>query len=70
MRQHDLDPVSLFFGLIFLFVSGGYLVSHTTDVELRWLLVVPAGLIAVGVAIFAGVGRRMQRDDHLDTPEM
>ena len=70
MKQHELDPVSLFFGLVFLFVSGGYLLSHTTDVQLRWLLVVPAGLIAVGVAILAGVVRRMQRDDRPETGEV
>lgn len=61
MKQHDLDPVSVFFGLVFLFVSGGYLLSHTTDVELDWLLVIPAGLIAVGVAILGVTVRRMQK---------
>jgi flagellar motor component MotA len=70
MRRHELDPVSLFFGLVFLFVSGGYLVSHTTDVQLHWLLVVPAALIAVGAAIFASVVRRMQRADQADRPEL
>jgi CHASE1-domain containing sensor protein len=62
MRQHELDPVSVFFGLVFLFVSGGYLLTHTTDVHLHWLLVLPAGLIALGIAILAAVVRRMQKD--------
>jgi CHASE1-domain containing sensor protein len=62
MRQHELDPVSVFFGLVFLFVSGGYLLTHTTDVHLHWLLVLPAGLIALGIAILAAVVRRMQQD--------
>jgi hypothetical protein len=61
MKQHELDPVSLFFGLVFVFVAGGYLVSHTTNVELHWVLVLPAGLIAVGVAILGATVRRMQK---------
>jgi hypothetical protein len=61
MKQHDLDPVSLFFGLVFVFVAGGYLLSHTTNVELHWVLVLPAGLIAVGVAILGATVRRMQK---------
>ena len=66
MKQHDLDPVSLFFGLVFVFVAGGYLLSHTTDIELRWVLVLPAGLIAVGVAILAATVRRMQKGGQLE----
>ncbi|MGN6474309.1 MAG: hypothetical protein ACTHK4_11775 [Mycobacteriales bacterium] len=61
--------MSLLFGLVFLFVSGGYLLAHTTDVRLHWLLVVPAGLIVVGAAIFGGVVRRMQRAERQDHPE-
>jgi hypothetical protein len=52
----------VFFGLVFLFVSGGYLLTYTTDVHLHWLLVLPAGLIALGIAILAAVVRRMQQD--------
>jgi len=63
MKQHELDPVSLFFGLVFVFVSGAYLLTHTTDVHLRWLLVVPAGLIALGIAVLAATLRRMQRGE-------
>ncbi|HVU62099.1 MAG TPA: hypothetical protein VHD58_10670 [Mycobacteriales bacterium] len=63
MKQHDLDPVSLFFGLVFVFVSGGYLLTHTTDVELHWLLVIPAGLIAAGVVILGATVRRMRKGD-------
>lgn len=62
MRQHELDPISLVFGLVFLFVSGGYLLTHSTSVRLHWLLAVPAGLIVAGAAIFAGVVRRVQQD--------
>ncbi|HVV76083.1 MAG TPA: hypothetical protein VHC43_08620 [Mycobacteriales bacterium] len=66
MRQHELDPFSLFFGLVFLFVSGGYLLTHATDVHLRWLLIVPAALIALGVAILAMVLRRIPRSGSTD----
>jgi hypothetical protein len=66
MKQHDLDPVALFFGLVFVFVAGGYLLTHTTDVHLKWLLVVPAGLIAAGVAILGETVRRMQRRDSVE----
>lgn len=64
MRQHELDPVSLFFGLVFLIVSGAYLLTHTTDVNLHWLLAIPAGLIALGIAILAATARRMHRSDN------
>jgi hypothetical protein len=63
MKQHDLDPVSLFFGLVFVFVSGAYLLTHTTDVHLQWLLAVPAALIALGIAILAYAVRRMRHTE-------
>jgi ABC-type antimicrobial peptide transport system permease subunit len=63
MKQHELDPVSLFFGLVFVFVAGGYLLTHTTDVQLHWLLALPAVLIALGIAILGATARRMQRAD-------
>ncbi|HVW82238.1 MAG TPA: hypothetical protein VHB69_15000 [Mycobacteriales bacterium] len=59
MRSHELDPWSLVFGVAFLSVSGGYLLTHTTDVHLHWLLIVPATLIVIGVAIFGAVASRM-----------
>ncbi|HWC35698.1 MAG TPA: hypothetical protein VG650_12845 [Mycobacteriales bacterium] len=70
MRQHELDPVSLFFGLVFLFVSGAYLLTHTTSAQLHWLLVLPAALIALGVAILAGTVRRMRRTGQADQDSM
>ena len=66
MKQHDLDPVSLFFGLVFIFVSGAYLLTHTTDVHLHWLLVVPAGLIALGAVILGATVMRIQRQSDVD----
>jgi hypothetical protein len=60
MRQHELDPVSVFFGLVFAFVSGGYLLTHTTGVNLHWVLAVPAGLIVVGVCLLGYAVRRVK----------
>jgi uncharacterized membrane protein YhhN len=61
MRQHDLDPWSLLFGIVFLFASGSYLLTHTTGVRLHWLLAVPAVLIVVGIGVLGASVRRMQR---------
>jgi hypothetical protein len=63
MRQHDLDPWSLVFGVAFMFVSLSYLLTHTTDVRLHWLLIVPAALIVVGTGVLGASVRRMQRSD-------
>jgi hypothetical protein len=57
MQQHELDPVSLFSGLVFVLVAGGYTLTHTTDLQLHWLLVVPTLLIAVGATVIAMVVR-------------
>jgi apolipoprotein N-acyltransferase len=61
MRQHELDPVSLVFGVVFLFVSASYALTHTTSVRLHWLLAIPAGLILIGVAVLGVSVRRMQQ---------
>jgi hypothetical protein len=61
MQRHDVDVVSLFSGLIFLLVAGGYTLTHTTDIHLRWLLAVPALLVLVGSAVVVAVVRRMLR---------
>jgi hypothetical protein len=63
MRRHDLDPWSLVFGVAFLTVAGSYLLSHTTDVKLHWLLVLPASLIVIGVGVLGASVRRIQRAD-------
>jgi hypothetical protein len=63
MRRHDLDPVSLVFGVVFLFVSTSYTLTHTTSVRLHWLLALPAGLIVLGVALLGLSVRRMQQSD-------
>lgn len=66
MRRHDLDPWSLVFGVAYLFVAFGYLLTHTTDVRLHWLLVLPAALIVVGFGVLGASVRRMQRIDDVD----
>ncbi|HVX69459.1 MAG TPA: hypothetical protein VHA79_07165 [Mycobacteriales bacterium] len=63
MKRHELDPWSLVFGAAFLFVAGSYLLAHTTNVRLHWLLVVPAALIIVGVGVLGASVRRMQRSE-------
>jgi HAMP domain-containing protein len=59
MRRHDFDPVSLFAGLVFLAIAGGYAVTHTTDTRLDWLAAVPAVLLLVGAAVTVGALRRI-----------
>jgi hypothetical protein len=61
VRRHEVDPVSVFAGLIFLLIAGGYALGHATDVHVRWLLALPAGLIAMGAAVVAYVARRMSQ---------
>ena len=63
MRRHDLDPWSLIFSVAYLFVAAGYLLTHTTDVRLHWLLVLPAALIVVGFGVLGASVRRMQRSE-------
>lgn len=62
MRRHELDPWSLVFGVAFLFVAGSYLLTHTTDVRLHWLLLAPAALIVAGAGALGLSVRRMQRE--------
>ena len=61
MQRHELDPVSLFAGLVFPLVAGAYALTHTTGIHLHWLLVVPAGLILVGAVILSMAVRRLVR---------
>jgi len=51
MKAHRTDSISLFFGLAFLMISGGYLATAYLDLDLPgigWF--VAAGLIFLGVA--------------------
>ena len=59
MRRHELDPVSLFSGLVFLLIAGGYALTHTTDTRLDWLVAVPVVLLVAGAAITLMAVRRI-----------
>ena len=61
MRRHEIDPVSVLAGLAFLLIAGGYALGHATDVNVRWIFAIPAGLIAAGAAVIAYVTRRLAR---------
>jgi hypothetical protein len=63
MQQHELDPVSLFSGLLLVLIAGGYGLTHTTDLRLHWLLAVPALLILIGATVIITVTRRMKQPD-------
>jgi hypothetical protein len=59
MRRHELDPVSLFSGLVFLLIAGGYALTHTTGARLDWLVAVPVVLLVAGAAITLMAVRRI-----------
>ncbi|MEV4415914.1 hypothetical protein [Catellatospora sp. NPDC049609] len=55
MKPHRTDSVSLFFGLVFLLVSGAFLARHAFDVELPSLgWFIAGGLIILGVLAVLG----------------
>jgi hypothetical protein len=60
MHGHELDPVSLFAGVLFVVVAAGYALTHTTDLRLHWLLAIPVVLLVMGAAVVAVVVRRMR----------
>lgn len=62
MKQHRIDPVSLVSGLALLLVAGGYALSNSSSAHVRWLLVLPAGLVVVGAVILAAVAHRAVTD--------
>jgi hypothetical protein len=68
VKRHELDPISLVFGVVFLAIPLGYLLAHTTSVHLHWVLVWPAALIVIGLAAFAIVIRRVQRGQAVPEP--
>lgn len=63
MKRHDLDLVSLISGAVFVLVAVVYLLNAAADrgTDLAWL--VPAVLVALGVAGLAGALRSSK-----DTP--
>ncbi len=71
MKRHDLDLLSLIFGLLFTAIAGWYFVSRYLNVDLNlphlpnggWF--VATALIVLGVLGVAASLRR-SRDDHRD----
>jgi hypothetical protein len=59
MQRHELDTVSLFAGVVFVAIAGGYALTHTTDLRLHWLIAVPALLLLVGAAVTVMAVRRI-----------
>jgi hypothetical protein len=60
MHRHELDPVSLFAGLLFAIVAAGYALTHTTGLRLHWLLAIPVVLLLMGAAVVVVVVRRIR----------
>lgn len=60
MHRHELDTVSLFAGVAFVIIAGGYALTHITDVRLNWLVAVPVLLVLIGAAVIVSVIRRMR----------
>jgi uncharacterized membrane protein len=68
VHKHELDPVSLVAGLVFVMVAAGYTLSHTTSVRLHSVVLVPSVLVVVGAAVIAIVVRRMTAQPASDEP--
>lgn len=71
MKAHRTDNLSLFFGLLFLLVAGGYLVHRQLDLELPavgWFIA--AGIIFLGVvmAVTALVPDRKPTQEDVEQP--
>lgn len=66
MKRHDLDLTSLIAGMVFLIVAASHLLAAATGsgANLGWL--VPAALVAVGVA---GLGSALRRRSDDAAPE-
>jgi hypothetical protein len=63
MQRHELDSFSLFAGVVFVAITAGYTLTHTTDVRLHWLIVVPAFLLIMGAAVTVLAVRRIVAGD-------
>ncbi|HCT75262.1 MAG TPA: hypothetical protein DGT23_01440 [Micromonosporaceae bacterium] len=69
MKAHRTDNLSLFFGLLFLLVAGGYLLQRQLDLELPavgWFIA--AGIIFLGMvmAVTALVPDRQPKQPDLE----
>jgi hypothetical protein len=68
MQRHELEPLSLVAGIIFVMVGGGYAIDHSGAVHLHWIALLPAGLIVVGVAILAVIARGLRTSTPAEPP--
>ena len=59
MWRHELDGVSLGFGLVFAVVGTVFLVSEVDVTRVSWEWVTPAAAIVAGAAILAATLRRL-----------
>jgi hypothetical protein len=73
VQRHDVDPVSLTFGLIFLGIANAWLMVETGAAEidgLRWFFpVLLLGAGAAGVVSSLLRGRRSRVGAVVDSPE-
>jgi len=65
MRRHDLDLTSLVAGLVFVAIAVTYAVGSYTHTHVSAGLVLPLGLIGLGLAGLAGTVRRSLRDSRV-----
>lgn len=66
MRRHELDPVSLVFGLLFAGIALTLWLEAPALALLRLRWVLPALGVIVGVAL---LGSALRTDDPADSPE-
>ena len=66
MHRHKLDPISLFFGLVFIGVAAWVVAADSPlwSFQVRWLW--PAALLAVGTLLFGSVAAGAVRSRRLD----
>jgi hypothetical protein len=61
VSRHDLDPVSLVAGLVFVILAIAFLLDEAGTIRLRSALVGPVLLIGLGVAGLVGSAPRHRR---------
>jgi membrane protein implicated in regulation of membrane protease activity len=67
MQPHDLDAVSLWFGLAFAGVGVSFLVRPLGVFDLPWQWVAPALILALGVVVLVSAVRGLNRSRTTDT---